>query len=533
MSDRPFDHALVASVVIPTFNRLALLTRLLQQLGRQTVPADRFEVIVVDDGSLVKAKDSVPRLGLPPGVRFEEQLNQGAAAARHHGARLARGNVLIFIDDDMQVSPDFIAQHLACHEATSLPLVVLGEIRPDPAIGSLPLFERYEARMLDLFAATVRDGSTVPTGRHLYTGNVSMRRNDYAATGGFDASFKQSEDVELGIRLEKAGAGFHFAEQAFVLHGSDHTRLSSWLERAFRYGIYDLRLARKHPDVSNVNPFRFLGEVSPLSLPLLLSAIVLPSGAQLLSSAAIRTALAIDRLGLPSLAVKGTTLAFGIEYFAGIRNEEGGVIPTLRDGLRHFRRRTTGAEPSRRLLAAFRDAVRADHDTVRRYEAKYHQRSVGTGQLPRDLVEKIGFQMMAAYRVMRALRSRNALTRAKVVSRLMFVPGMGIAISHAATVGCGSILNHHVTLGEGTDPATGKTGAPSVGRNVHIGPGATLIGPITIGDGTKIAPGVLLLQSVPANSLVSAPVAQFQARRVEASRVPSNGSLAAQTSSAP
>jgi serine O-acetyltransferase len=89
---------------------------------------------------------------------------------------------------------------------------------------------------------------------------------------------------------------------------------------------------------------------------------------------------------------------------------------------------------------------------------------------------------------------------------------MGIAISHAASVGQGSILNHNVTLGEGTDPVTGKSGAPAVGRDVHIGPGATLIGPITVGDGTKIAPGVLLMQSVPANSLVSAPAAQVQTR---------------------
>jgi GT2 family glycosyltransferase len=325
MSHRASDQPLVASVVIATFNRVALLTRLLQQLGRQSLSPARFEVIVVDDGSANPVRDAALALEPPYSLRVERQANQGAAAARHRGAQLARGELLVFIDDDMQVAADFLAQHLACHEATSSPLAVLGEIRPDPAIGSLPLFERYQARMLDLFAAGARDGSLVPTGRHLYTGNVSMRRVDYLATGGFDSHFKQSEDVELGIRLEKVGVSFRFSELPFVLHGSDHTRLSTWLERSFRYGVYDLRLARKHPDVSNVNPFRFLREVNLLSRPFLATSIVFPPASKFLSAIAIRTALAIDRLGLESLALNATTLVFGMEYFRGVREEEGSL----------------------------------------------------------------------------------------------------------------------------------------------------------------------------------------------------------------
>jgi serine acetyltransferase len=59
-----------------------------------------------------------------------------------------------------------------------------------------------------------------------------------------------------------------------------------------------------------------------------------------------------------------------------------------------------------------------------------------------------------------------------------------------------------VTLGEGIDPQTREVGAPHLHRNVHVGPGATLLGPIEVGEGTKIMAGAVLSQSVPPNSLV-------------------------------
>jgi serine O-acetyltransferase len=76
---------------------------------------------------------------------------------------------------------------------------------------------------------------------------------------------------------------------------------------------------------------------------------------------------------------------------------------------------------------------------------------------------------------------------------------MGLAISSKARVGKDAILFQNVTLGESS------MGAPNVGRNVHVGPGATLLGPITIGEGTKIMANCVVRESVPSHSLVSAP----------------------------
>jgi serine O-acetyltransferase len=183
----------------------------------------------------------------------------------------------------------------------------------------------------------------------------------------------------------------------------------------------------------------------------------------------------------------------------------------------------------------FVGAVRADHATIARYAAKYPSPGHGSSSLGADLVRKVGFQMMAAYRLMRLLRRAGAPLLAQGVSRIvrilygadihwdaelepgvMIVHGMGLCLSHSARVGSGSILFQNVTLGEGIDPDTRQVGAPRVEADVHIGPGATLVGPITIGSGTKITAGCFLTHSVPAASIVEAPAPVVRPRSVVA-----------------
>lgn len=172
-------------------------------------------------------------------------------------------------------------------------------------------------------------------------------------------------------------------------------------------------------------------------------------------------------------------------------------------------------------LRAFIRSVRADYGSVQRYRGKYHGEQVPLGRLPLDAVRKIGFQMLLATRVMRLVRDAGIPLAPQVVSRLIrhlygaeihwdteiadgisMVHGNGVVLSHAATVGPGCILFHNVTLGEGLDPETREAGAPTLERDVHVGPGATLIGPIRVGEGTKIMAGAVLTHSVPPNSIV-------------------------------
>ena len=318
------------SVVIATFNRHELLTRLLTQLDAQTLAPDRFEVLVVDDGSREPVGPALAELRTRFTLRIERQENQGAAAARHRGVLLARGDVLLITDDDMQVAPDFLERHFEQHPEGSRN-VVLGWIRPDPALGSMPLFERWYAHLNDKLADALASGMFPPRGNHLFTGNVSMRRQDYLDAGGFDAQLGRSEDAELGLRLEAAGARFLFSREACVLHGSDHVSYENWLRRAHLYGIFDTRISRKHPDAGYANPWRFLFEMNPLARPLIASALLAPRSTRPVSSIAMALARAVDAIGLEKAAFAGSTVVYSMEYFRGIREESGSTREMLKD----------------------------------------------------------------------------------------------------------------------------------------------------------------------------------------------------------
>ena len=514
------------SVVIPTFNRVRLLRRLLLQLAAQT--SAEFEVCVVDDGS--KEPVALADLRPPYALHLHRQPNAGAAAARHQGVLAAHVELILFIDDDMQIGRDFIEQHLLMHRRHGR-AVVLGRILADPALPNMPLFERWHAELLDRKAESILNGALPLSGNLLFTGNASLRRDDYLAVGGFDPALQNSEDVDLGLRLEKAGVAFVFSPEAFTLHGSDHSSLEDWRRRAHRYGRFDHRVAAKHPELRHANPWRFALDLKPLMRPFVAAAILAPRAAGAAAGALARAAEFADSQGLAQPALAATTLAYAVEYFCGVREAAGSVGGSLEELIRFVGRfeKGVGAAAAR----AFSD-LRADQAVMAAYERKYGHRNPSTQNLASDVAQKIGLQMLAGVRLMRALREGGSLLGAKIVSRLirhlygadihwdadlapglMIVHGMGLCLSHEARVGRGCILFQNVTLGLGIDPVTRETGAPTLEENVHVGAGATLVGPITVGAGSKIMAGAVLTTSVPRNSLVETPAPAVRPRIFE------------------
>src|SRR5262245_11478497 len=96
------------SVIIPTYNRKDSLLRTLDSLRQQTFPTNQLEVIVVDDGST----DDTPTIASQHysfSFRYVRQKNQGATVARNYGATISQAQILVFIDDDVVISPPTLA----------------------------------------------------------------------------------------------------------------------------------------------------------------------------------------------------------------------------------------------------------------------------------------------------------------------------------------------------------------------------------------------------------------------------------------
>jgi glycosyltransferase involved in cell wall biosynthesis len=336
------------SVVVSTFDRLELLQDLLDALGRQTLSPDRFEVIVVDDGSKVPVEPTLKQRRDPYRLTVLTQKNSGAAAARHAGIMKAQGDVVVITDDDMLIPPEFLAEHQKAHEAGHT--LVLGQISYDGSLVDKPLFERFHAQQLARFVRNYTQKPTEVRGVMVCTGNVSFRRADYLAVGGFDRTLERSEDRELGVRLQKAGARLYFAADAKTTNRSDHTDVSVWMRRNFQYGIYDSRIHKKHPDRLDANPWHFVFLVNPLSRGFLLMTVAAPPLGKALSRAAYRVAERIDgaRTVFPPLekvAIAGATLSYGIEYFRGVREEAGTFVGAVSALMRYARDRLSRGAP--------------------------------------------------------------------------------------------------------------------------------------------------------------------------------------------
>ena len=191
------------SVVIPARDAAATLPKTLAALAAQTFPRDRFEVIVADDGSadatraLAEASPVVDRV-VPVGGRG------GPGAARNAGAAQARGAILAFTDADCFPEPAWLERAVAAMGEADL---VQGLVRPerDPAP----------------FDRTVWVSSP---GGLFETANLLVRRDLFAALGGFPAGLRpgggkeMGEDVLFGWAARRSGARVAFAADAVVLH---------------------------------------------------------------------------------------------------------------------------------------------------------------------------------------------------------------------------------------------------------------------------------------------------------------------------
>ena len=249
------------SVVIPTYNRLDMLLRVLDALERQ-IDAPPFETIVVNDGS-TDATDAVIRAR--SGITFRTQPNSGPGKARNQGVALAKGRYVVFIGDDTVPEPRFLAEHARVHrEAGHDPLVACLGYTGWPRGEHVTAFMDYINDFgLQFGYKLIKDGDVVPF-NFFYTSNISIDR-DLMARQPFDTTFPSAawEDIELAYRLEAQGLKIRYNERAVTRHYHQMT-VDSFARRQYTVGKSGAIFYRKHPELGH-----FLGvhelETRPLA----------------------------------------------------------------------------------------------------------------------------------------------------------------------------------------------------------------------------------------------------------------------------
>lgn len=239
------------SIVIPTYNRCDVVDRTLQHLRAQEYPADRFEVLIVDNSS-DGTPDMVRRHEAQSGgqVQLVAVTERLPAIKRNLGLDLARFDYVLFMNDDVWVEADFLAEHARAHEAHGPgPIAVLGYVEQSAEMPQTPFTRSYEPFAYGEIAS--RAGRPVGW-QHFWSMNLSMPRQtmlernlrfheDWAEIG--------NEDVELGYRwVVKAGLPAVYHPRARGQHYHPHTVASAGrVQGAIGRGLRDLEVLVPEP----------------------------------------------------------------------------------------------------------------------------------------------------------------------------------------------------------------------------------------------------------------------------------------------
>ncbi len=225
------------SIIIPTYDRPTQLNGCLQALARLEYPRDRFEVIVVDDGSETPPEAMVASLRDGLDVMLITQTHAGAAAARNTGAARAKGTFLAFTDDDCRPAQDWL-QTLAARFAMTADHAIGGRV-----LNALP-DNPYSGATQVIIDVVYAHFNSVP-GRALFlvSGNFALPADKFRAIGGFDATFPRSEDRDFCDRWLQHNYRMTYAPEALVYHAHPLT-LRTFCGQHFNYGRGDFHFHR-------------------------------------------------------------------------------------------------------------------------------------------------------------------------------------------------------------------------------------------------------------------------------------------------
>jgi peptidoglycan/xylan/chitin deacetylase (PgdA/CDA1 family)/GT2 family glycosyltransferase len=216
-----------------------------------------FEVIVVDDGS----SDATPQLLEELSARRElhvlRQPPRGVSAARNAAVEAARGELILFLDDDLLCEPGLLNAHVTAHMREPHPLIVVGRLgvaagSPSGLVAAWLAAVADEAHARRSRAVTLRDA--------FIAANCSAPRELLRSCGGFDESLSTArEEHELGLRLVRAGARPFYEPRAVTLEVV-RKPLDKLLSDAYAVGQNEVRLCRRYPEYRRHSPVARLAE---------------------------------------------------------------------------------------------------------------------------------------------------------------------------------------------------------------------------------------------------------------------------------
>ncbi len=218
------------SLVIPMYNALDTLPRLLASIEAQTLPRDQYEVIIVDDGSTDGSGEIVRRHS---DIRLLSQQNRGPAAARNLGTRAATGVVIAYTDADCVLKPDWLAKHIELHERHPGIDGLSGSVAPATELpyGSVVLADH----LCSWF--NVHDRLPEREPEHLPSLMMSVKRRMFDAGIWWTERRITGEDVDFCKRMVQCGMKLRYFPTPVLQH-VDRSGFREFLRHQYNWGFH-------------------------------------------------------------------------------------------------------------------------------------------------------------------------------------------------------------------------------------------------------------------------------------------------------
>lgn len=232
------------SVVIAVHNRPHEIELCLKSILNCHYPADKLEVIVVDDASTDNL--TITAVKKYPVKLIEVKENQGQSACRNLAVSKAKGEVIAFTDSDCEVSDRWLQTLARCFQNSEVAFVG-GGVYTKRFETSLDYYEEY---MTPLYKGNkispIEKNSEVS---YVPTCNLLIRKKVFTSVGGFNHEMRVGEDVDLLWRVLNAGYTGWYVPDGYIWH-HHRNRIYPFLKRRAQYAASEAILSQSHQDLN-------------------------------------------------------------------------------------------------------------------------------------------------------------------------------------------------------------------------------------------------------------------------------------------
>ena len=252
------------SIVVAIYNRPDEVEELLFSLSKQQKA--NFEVIIIEDGSSLNCKSVVDRYKDKLSIQYHVKPNTGPGHTRNVGVSMARGEYIVFFDSDCIIPEDYFikVEHAMCQQHFD----AWGG--PDKASKDFNSLQKAISHTMTSYITTggIRGGKNHLSWFEPRSFNFGIKKNIFNTLEGFHYT-KIGEDIDLSLRMKKAGVVSILIPDAFVYH-KRRTSLSKFFKQIFIFGRSRVLVNKVHPgSIKLFHLFPLFFSIGFFSLPLL------------------------------------------------------------------------------------------------------------------------------------------------------------------------------------------------------------------------------------------------------------------------